>query len=202
MSKIKINVIKSLKNNAGAIKEKQSELESIQLKIRKMDSEKEQGFKIDEKKRHELIVRKDHLITVIADSVNAAKFEAEKIYDDEIERLRIADMPKAEDISPDAELLKSGVRLTPDELLHLMNKKENQNTTMYRMFNDFAEDHKYMENISVRQAFKTSFSGHADEIAEMQDEKGALQYVSRWLNRDDACSMIDKMLGDGEVATL
>ena len=194
MSKVTGAVIKDLKANAKALAEKRKTLTEVTGRLDHMRAEKAKGYSIDQEEQHKLMLEKDRLQREIRDGVTKAEKSAMSIYDAEIERLRVADFPKGAEISEDAVLLKSGIKLKAEELADLMKKPENDNSTMFRLFSQYAEENKI--TLPVTSRFR---AGNADIIKGIEDEKAALQYVTRWIDRDDAESMIDRMLAGAMV---
>ena len=78
----------------------------------------------------------------VAKMPEEAREKAEAIIDARIKELREADMPKASEITEDAMLLDSGIKLHPNEVVALAKKPENQNPTMQRIVRQYADGHK------------------------------------------------------------
>lgn len=123
---------KTLLDGTSAVNKLNDEIKQLQEKI---DSGVYTAATTKEFKRtvDELRRKKQQMIPVILGS-------ADEIIDDYVTLLEQQDMPRGEDITADAKLLQSGIRLNEKELVSLMQKEENQTSTMHRLFSQYAKD--------------------------------------------------------------
>lgn len=183
-------VIESLKGNTAEIAKKRQQAQEIERKLEELKQHSAGTYK-NQQQISDLAMKKAKLRQEMADISYKATKDAARLYDAEIERLKKLDMPKADEISADAELLKSGVRLTENELAGLMQKAENQNPTMFRLISQFADDNKIKLPVESRNYMSDNMIAAED----CKKHRSALNYVQRWLTEENADTMIDKMMG-------
>ncbi len=183
MSNIVNDVVASLEKDTKAYMEKAAELSALQAKINSDD--------YAESLKREWRVKANSLRDTMEIMKKNAGNEARKIYDDKIEELRIADMPKSEELTDDVKLLNSGVKLTRDEVIYLLQKQENKNPTMHRLIMQYANEHK----MDIPQEERVYINNHS-AIMQLEGGKSAINYYLRWFDKPNAIDMLYKMYGD------
>lgn len=173
-------IVNCVKRNDENMTKKRAALKDAECKLQELKEARAKGY------------QNQNEISIMTDKVNAlrrevkelaaqAKAEAIKYCDEEIDRLTLLDMPNAAHLSPDADLLRSGINLSRRELTALMNKSENKNTTMHRLFTQYADANK----IELPTEALASFTDHRAEIDGAERAKQAMSYVEGWLNMAD-----------------
>ena len=133
-----------------------------------------------------LKIKKQNLVPQIIKDATAT-------IDDYIEQLELQDTPRGEQITADAKLLTSGIRLKPQEVIALMEKEENQNVTMHRLFYQYAQEHGIKLPLDTR-----AYIGNENAIREANSIKAISNYYERWIDKTNNTEMLHKFLASAD----
>ena len=147
--------------------------------------------------QQEFYRQRDELKTGIKDrDIPAAMDAARAPFKREIKRLQALDAVNGADLSEDAKLLSSGIRLRKKDVDDLLAKPENNNPTMKRLISDYLEKHT-VNDPDTGKRYKLHYTGHDTDVRQVEREMDALtHYYARWIADEKAYSMLDGFMPD------
>lgn len=128
--------------------------------------------------------------TKIEKRKEAALSSAKELVEAYQEQLRKADELNPEEITPDANLFNIGVKLNARDIKAILSRNENNNT-MKQLALRYAKEN----GVDLGEHFSI---GHENEIKEAGDVNTVIDYYSRWIDKENAETMLYKFFNQEE----
>lgn len=177
-----------IRKNAKEINVKRKKYDELQGKVQELRAAQAKGYN-NAGEINRVLNECTNLNIEIKSQAAKARKEAEELCDKEINRLYALDMPKAAELSDDAELLKSGISLSKSELEFIANKAENKNHTMNRLIYQYAKSNGIELSYEAR-----ALADHSEEMAGVNSLKESCSIFEKWLIDGRAENNIDDVL--------
>jgi uncharacterized protein len=175
------NVVKDvydvLKERTEAVNGKLAELSKVEAAIKSGDYSRQ-------KVASEFYPKRDHLRSEVARAVEEAARDAKAVVTAYQNELRNLDTIDPERLTPDFQLLSSGIELAARDLNAMMHRNGN-NETMLILVQRYAKAH----NIEL----SAHYYGHEREAQDAENVNTAISlYTDHWMKTPDNLAMLDK----------